>query len=325
MRKSMLKIYADLKESASTSDFPYLLGNTLHKELISSFKGFPSPWAMYCKRGNLTDFKTHDRVILSEAPDPSEVEENGPYKNVSFKDYRYQIQAGTFGSTFVVGRKAVINDDKDGIAQFPQKMGRAMIRKMVKAALTLLKGAVAYDSKVLFHDDHANFIAATALANTAAGASAVAAACQKMKGMTDPHSGEIMGVTPKYLITGTTLGLIAKQLITSATILPSSTNGGGESNVIKTLIPIEEPLLDGVVSSTFWAVLADPLDTPVIEIGFLNGKEDPDLLMKKAEMISLAGGSEDPYGYEFDDITYKVRHDWGVKLGLYQGIVRGNG
>ena len=326
MRKRLLDIYADLKESASTSDFPYLLGNTLHKELITAFKGFPSSWPMFCKKGNLSDFKTHDRVILSEAPDPSEVEENGPYTGISFKDYRYQIQAGTFGSTFTIGRKAIINDDKDGISQFPQKMGRAMVRKMIKAILTPLKGGpLAYDGKVLFHDDHANFIAATALANSAAGAAAVAAACQKLKAAADPHTSEILGLTPKYLITGTTLGLIAKQLINSALIWPVSTTGGADFNVLKNLIVIEEPLLDSQVSATFWAIMADPADCPVIEIGFLDGKEDPDLLVKKADTVSLAGGAEDSYGYEFDDISYKVRHDWGVKTAMYQGIVRGNG
>jgi len=324
MRKSMLKIYADLKESASTSDFPYLLGNSMHKDLLQAYKGFPSPWAMYCKKGNLSDFKTHDRVILSEAADPSGVEENGNYKSVSFRDYRYQLQAETWGSTFAVGRKAIINDDKDGIKQFPQKIGRSFVRKMVKNALALLKGQNTYDGNALFATAHANFIAATALANTAAGAVAVAAACQKMKSMKDASSNELIGVTPKYLLTGATLGLIAKQLIHSATI-NAGTSGGGELNVLKNLIVIEEPLLDDAISSTFWAVVADPQDFPVIEIGFLDGKEDPDLLMKKAEMVSLAGGVEDPYGYEFDDITYKARHDWGMKLGLYQGIVRGNG
>jgi len=325
MRKSMLKIYADLKESASTSDFPYLLGNTLHKDLVNSFKGFPSPWAMYCKKGNLADFNTHDRVILSEAADPKEVEENGNYNSVEFKDYRYQLQLGTWGSTFTVGRRAVINDDKDGIAQFPQKIGRSFVRKMVKNALALLKGQNTYDGSALFASAHANFIAATALANSSAGATAVAVACQKLRGMKDPSSNEILGLTPKYLLTGTTLGLIAKQLISSATIWPASTTGGAPTNPLKDLIVIEEPLLDDAISSTFWAIMADPNDCPVIEIGFLDGKEEPDLLMKKADMISLAGGVEDPYGYEFDDIFYKARHDWGMKLGMYQGIIRGNG
>lgn len=329
MRKSLLNMYHELKESGTESDFPYLLGNTMHKVLLNRFNGFPSPWRQYCMLGNLSDFKAADRVILSEAPDLDEIVADGPYKEAKFSDARYQIQLKTYGKTFTVGRTAIVNDDLNGITRMPMMFGRATVRTMVKNMMVLLKGGKnAYDSKVLFHLRTAstrNYIVSTALANTVAGMGAVSDCMTRISSQVEPDSGELMGLTPKFLLTGTTLAPAAAQLIKSAQILPVSTSGGGTYNVVGTLIPLVEPLIDTEISSSWWAVLADPQDCPVIEVGFLDGKAEPDLLVQKVEMISLAGGAEDPYGYEFDDIHYKVRHDWGMQLGYYQGICRGNG
>jgi hypothetical protein len=316
MRKSLLGMYHDLKESGSSSDFPNLLGNTMYKTLLSGFNGFPSPWRQYVTIGNLADFKAHDRVILSGAPDLIEVEPDGNYQDSKIKDYKYSIQAKTFGRTFSVGRHTIINDDLGGILSWPKLFGPATVRTMVKLILGLLKGGIdtCYDGKALFNVDHSNYITNTALANTAAGMAAVSSAAQKIALSTDPDTGELMGIKGKYLLTGTTLAPAARQLLRSAQILPASTNGGGTFNEIGGLIHIEEPLIDSVISTTFWAVIADPAIAPVIET--------PDLLVMKPTMANLAGG-DDPYDFEFDEMTYKVRHDWAVKLAYYQGICRG--
>lgn len=328
MRKSLLNMYHDLKESASSSDFPYLLGNTMYKKLLERFNGFPSPWRQYSMIGDLADFKAHDRIIMSEADDLLEVEEDGNYQEATFSENRYQIQAKTFGRTFTVTRKMIINDDLGGIMKQPEKFGRASVRTLVKKILALLGGGYnAYDGSALFALRTAttrNYIANTTLANTAAGMAAVSQCMQIIAGQIDPDKGEPMGITPKYLLTGVTLANIAQQLVRSAQILPTSTGGGGTYNAIGGLIPIVDPLIDSQLSSTWWAVLADPADCPVIEAGFLNGKSEPDLLVQKPTMVSAAGGAEDPWGYEFDDLSYKVRHDWATQLAYYQGICRGS-
>jgi len=328
MRKSLLNIYHELKESASSSDFPNLLANTMYKKLLTRFNGFPSPWRQYVMIGDLADFKLNDRVILSEAPDLDEIEEDGKYEDAKFSDATYQIQLKTYGKTFTVGRQAIINDDLNGITRFPAAFGRAAVRTMVKAIVGALGNAsFAYDGKVLFHLRTAstrNYFANVALANTVAGMAAVQACASRMRLQTDPDSGELMGIQPWAILTGSTLAPVARQLTRSAQILPVSTTGGGIYNEIAYLGVIEEPLIDTVLSTTWWAVIANPADCPVIEVGFLDGKVEPDLLVSKAEMQSLAGGVEDPYGYEFDDIRYKVRHDRALKLAYYQGICRGS-
>ena len=73
-----------------------------------------------------------------------------------------------------------------------------------------------------------------------------------------------------------------------------------------------------------WYVLNDPQLAPAITVSFLNGVEEPALLMKRAEMLSLVGGGEDPFGYEFDDITYKVRYDFGADITEPTAVLKSN-
>lgn len=325
MRRSMLKMYQELKESGAnaTTDFPLLLGNVMYKVLLDKFKGVNSPWRQYVMKSDLADFKANDRIILAEAPDLLEIDEAGPYTDSKIAENRYQIQAKTYGRTFTVTRKAVINDDLQGIKTFPAKYGRAAVRTLIKKIIGVLEADVlAYDGVSLFrHTSGSSNIIGTALANTAAGAAAVASLMAVISKATEPNSSEKMGLQAKTLLVPADLVDAAMRLVNSQQLLPTSTNGGGTRNQnITRLQVLEEPFL---TSATKWYVMADPNEAPFCEVGFLNGKETPDLLVKSAEAVSIAGGSADPYGYEFDDISYKVRHDWAIAAAYYQGIARG--
>ncbi|QGH73004.1 MAG: capsid maturation protease [Siphoviridae sp. ctCJE6] len=318
-RKTLLDTYYELKESGSTSDFPNLLANVMYKILLDKFKSFDSPWKQYTMQSDLADFKTHNRVIVSGAPDLLEVAPDGEYSDSNLTDYNYGIALQTFGRTFSIGRRTVINDDLNAIRQQPARFGRAAARTLVKKIVNQIEGdGLMYDGNHMFTLGHGNY-SDTALANTAAGAAAVQTAMVGIKNQTDPDTGEKMGLKPKYLVVPTDLEFIGGQLIRSAQIWPVSTNGGGTLNAISGLELLVEPFL---TSTTGWYVMADPADAPVVEVGFLGGKETPDLLMKRADTVNLAGG-EDEWGYDFDEIFYKVRYDFALARAMYQGIYRG--
>lgn len=75
-------------------------------------------------------------------------------------------------------------------------------------------------------------------------------------------------------------------------------------------------------SSVAWYLFADPNVIPAITVSFLKGVDQPQLLVKRAEMVSVVGGGEDPFDYVFDEIRYKVRFDFGVKLTEYVGAYK---
>jgi len=316
--KSLLQMYHDLKESGSTSDFPNILGNSMYKVLIDKFKGINSIWREVAMIGTLQDFRPHDRTMLGEAEDLLPIEEDGVYKDSKLTDYKYQITCATKGRKFTIGRRVIINDDLQALKTVPMKFGRAAGRGLAKGFVDILEGSHnAYDSIELFdHSTHNNIINTT-LTNTAAGAGVLATAIARMQRMT--FDGEIMGITPKGIVVPPEMEDTVIRLINSDRLLPTSTNGGGDTNVpFRRLKVLTEPFL---TSTTTCYLVADPEDAPFVEIGFLKGKQTPDLLMLKANTINLAGG-EDPWGFEFDDIQYKVRYDWGMKPAMYQGVIK---
>lgn len=319
---SLLKIYHDLKESGSSSDFPHILADVMYKVLISKFKGVSSPWREYTTQSNLTDFKTNNRVIVSEAPDLLEIEENGPYTDSAIKDYNYQIKLKTYGRTFSINRQTVINDDLNALKQVPAMFGRSSARTLVKKIVNTLEGDFkTYDGVSLFgtHAGVQNF-GNTALTNDAAGIAALSAAMTAVEKATEPHTGERMGIEAAMLLVPSDLEDVAMRITQGQNFYPVSTSGGTDQiGKVRRLKVVKEPFL---TSTTGWYVQASPEDAPVIEVGFLGGKQEPDLLTLAATAVSLSGG-EDPYGFEYDDMWFKVRHDWALALAMYQGIYRG--
>lgn len=316
--------YLRLKESGSPSDFPYLMADVQHKLLIKAFKGFPSPWSVWCKKGNLSDFKPHNRAWLGESQDLKKVAPGGPYKTTPMTDYGYSIILETFGRTFELLRKTVINDDLDAFQEAPAKLGRAAARTLGKQVSSLLESnGNAYDGSAIFRSSNSS---STDLTADTAGIAALQTAGLKIATATDPSTGEIMGLQAKYLMVSPARAEVAKWLLSSMALVGGATTNGMQANPLMSpaLNPRLELLVDPFLTQfpNRWYVIADPSQAPACEVGFLDGNEEPSLLMKKPDTMKIGGG-DDPWGYEFDDISYKVRHDWGVKLAFYQAIYKG--
>lgn len=322
MRKTLLQAYHELKEAHATTDFPKLLANTMNKALLDKFKGVNSPWRQYTLKSSLSDFKKASRVVMSELSDLTLKVESGPNKGQGQRENGYDIQLETRSATLEVTRQTIINDDLNALLQTPQRFGRSAARTIAKRVVDRIEGDyLAYDGSRLFLAAHGNS-GQTALANSAAGIAALSAGMTVITDSTDPDSGEKMGFSPKFLVVPAALEDTARRIVDPANFIPVTTTGG-TTNVgkVSRLEVLVEPF---ITSATAWYIMADPNDAPVIEIAFLDGKEEPDLLIKKADTISVAGGGEDRWGYEFDDMKFKARQDFGLALAYFQGIYRGN-
>lgn len=319
---SLIGIYRKLKEAGSPSDFPNVMANVQYKLLVQAVANFPSPWKQYTKQSNLKDFKVNDRTMLGEADDLDEITTGAPYKATGMSDYKYQIQLGTFGKTFSLERKTVINDDLEAFKTAPTKLGTAAVRTLVKqiAALIETNPTTTYDSAALFSTR--NGVANQGFVNLTADATGIAtlqAGFIAMKQAKDPSGKQILGLLPKYLLVSPAMEEVAKWLVRASTLV-GSTSALGENPVNGRVEVLVEPWLTAFPNR--WYLLADPNQNPAIEVGLLNGKAEPTLMLKKADAMIIAGG-DDEFGYAYDDINYKVRHDWGVKIALPQAIYKG--
>ena len=62
-----------------------------------------------------------------------------------------------------------------------------------------------------------------------------------------------------------------------------------------------------------WAVLRDPKEIPIIEMSYLEGKEDPELIT--ADDYQEQAFKRDAYGYKF-------RHRYGGNISDYRGAYK---
>ncbi len=129
-----------------------------------------------------------------------------------------------------------------------------------------------------------------------------------------------MAVEPWALLVPPSKMITADRLTAMAELRPVSTAGGPIKNPFAGRFPggvLVEPYL--TITNRCYLV-ANPAIMPFLEAGFLNGVTEPALMFKKPDTVRISGG-DDRWGYEFDDIEFKIRHDWGSQLAYHQGIV----
>jgi hypothetical protein len=122
-----------------------------------------------------------------------------------------------------------------------------------------------------------------------------------------------LGLPPKYMLVPPDLEGTARQLRDSDVDIDVSAGENianpwkGEFEII--VIPFWS-------DSNAWVVMADPQMAPTIDVGFLGGKEEPDLFTEAANSGS---------NFTADKITYKIRHVWGYCILDHRGVYKSNG
>lgn len=316
--QTLLTVYRDLQESASTSDFPMLMGTELYRELLNFYNVYPTQWKKWCKIGETVDFKTKNVIVLSEADDLEQVIQGQGYADSSMEENHYKMFVSTYGRSFSITRQMIVNDDMDAIKSFPQKFGRASARKVAMLACGALEAnGLAYDGNAFFSVAHTNLLS-TALSADINGAQAIVNAVLMIRNMKDAK-GIKMGLVAKYLIVPSALQATAQIIVNAEQVLNAAGTYLQPNPAYKMVEVICE---DALLDQNDWYVTCDPTDVPTVQVNFLKGKQEPDLLLEAPTAVTVMGGAEDPFGFEYDEIKYKVRYDFGISLCNWQGAVR---
>ncbi len=322
-RQTLLDDYYELRESGSTSDFPAILGNVMYRRLIEWAGTVPDKWRMYSAIAEAPDKRPQTTIVGYESEDLLAVSETGAYVDSPLADASFQWQVNTFGRAFSITRDVIINDDLGYIRQQPKRFGRAANRTLAKfVSQTILEGnGLAFDGNALFDtSNHSNLTTSASF-----DATTIQDAITAMRNQT--VLGVFHAVEPKDLLIPPAFEWVARQLINSSIIVAS----GGDSQTgvsavqignVNTLSNALDIVIDPFLTQTNdYYIFADANDVPVVMVGFLNGKQTPDLLIERPTMTNVAGG-DDRYEYEFDVLKYKVRHDYGGTLGLWWGATK---
>ncbi|MBI3971725.1 MAG: Mu-like prophage major head subunit gpT family protein, partial [Chloroflexi bacterium] len=278
--------------------------NSMTKRLVQDYAGQPQDWRRFCNIRTLRDINSQDRIRLHDFGSLSTVAEGGAYTNLAWDDSRENYAPVKKGNLVVVTREAILNDDVDAVRKIPAKLAIAAgitINEFVYGLFT--SNPFMSDGTKVFDDgtqtSHAN------RGTSALSSSALQAAITSMLKQTN-SAGKRLNLRPRCLLVPPDLLFTALTLVNS-TLVPGSANN--DVNVLQGAVePISVAQFTDV---TDWFLLADPAHIESLEVGFVGGREEPELLMQDQP----AQGSV----FTNDQISFKVRWEFGGGWLDYRG------
>jgi ATP-dependent protease ClpP protease subunit len=294
----------------TTSDFPILLENVLHKALIGGYTAAPFTWTRFCATGTLVDYRPHGRYHLSSFSDLKAVNERGEYENGVLGDGEKETIVGQRkGRILEITPEVLINDDLGALVRVSGALGQAAGRTIEKDVYAMFalnngNGPVMSDRKTLFHADHKNIAAA----GSAPSVVSIDAVRQAMAQQMDPAGNDYLDIIPAIWLGPLSLGGTAR-VVNRSEYDPDTPNKLQRPNMVQNLFRdiVDTPRLNGAA----WYAFADPATEPVFEVAFLDGVQTPTL--------------EQQINFRTDGIAWKAVHKYGVGAVGWRGIHKNPG
>ena len=307
-----------LRESVISTTFAQVLGDSITRRMLMEYN-FPqfTSWRNISSVVPLTDFRTNRRMRMGGYGNLPSVAEGGVYQPLtSPTDEEATYAPAKYGGTEDLSLEVIANDDVGVVRRIPVKLGRAAGRTLYQAVwiTTIVGDAVTtYDSATIFDAAHNN-------SGTAAlGEAGLLAAENAMRDQTAyDETASVLGSAnmPRFLIIPNELRNTANKLVNSPNAVTSAETATtpnlfqGQYTVI---------VVDDFTDATNWYLAADPNNVPILEVGFLGGREQPELFVQDQPTV----GSQ----FTADKTTFKIRHIWGIGVldhrGLYRQVVAG--
>lgn len=322
----------DFQESMSRSDFQFLFGDVLDRQLLGAYNTMPVNWDITARRGRVRDFRTVKRFTLDGGRGVlGKVGELAPYKARAVVDGAYEYHVEKYGAEIPVSWETVVNDDLDALSDLPSTLGLAARRTEERFATALYASSTG-PSSTFFTNGNKNLINATVggagvPTNPALSVSGLQYAMQIMGQQVDSDGGPIY-VQSVVLEVPPALEVAANNIVNSTEILAASGGGDGTGNDqlrvqnwmrnrVQVRVNPWLPIIDTTTGNSAWYLFAAPSSgRPPMEVGFLIGHETPELWMKSPDAVRVGGGMVNPEegDFEHDGIRYRVRHVLGGTL-----------
>lgn len=291
------------REALDSGSWAEVLGNSITRRMIADYRQ-QSQYDVYQQLVTvvpLSDFRTQERTRFGGYGDLPTVLEKGAYNPLTSPgDEKATYAAGKKGGTESITLEMIKNDDVGSIRQVPVKMARAAKRTLAKFVLDFLRTNPAiYDGKALFHVGHGN------LGTAALSAAAIAAARLAMLKQTEMSGNDPIGINPRNLWIPPDLEETAVNLLNRNTNL--------DKTFVQTLSPNIIPVWYWTDASD-WCMTADTMDIPFIELGFMDGSQEPEIFTQDSPTVGSL--------FSNDTITYKIRHIYGAGVLDYRGAYK---
>ena len=327
------------KESMSRSDFSYLFGDIIDRQLLAAYQTRDPQWPAFAKRGRVRDFRTVKRYTLDGGEAVlNKVKELAPYKLRAVTDGKYEYAVEKYGDQIAVSWESLINDDLDALADLPSRLGTAARRTEERFAATLFSDSSGPNS-TFFSTGNRNIINTTVVGSTvtpnpALSIVALQQALQVLMQQRDTDGSPIYieGVT---LVVPPAQMVVAENILNATQIMAASGGGDGTGNDqlmtnnwmrnrLSLVVNPWLPIVNTTSGNSAWYLFADPnVGRPAMEVGFLMGHDTPELWVRSPNATRVGGGpvAAEEGDFDHDAVQYRVRMVLGgtlmdVKSGL---------
>jgi hypothetical protein len=317
-----------LREALTTSDFPYLFGDVLDRQVLAAYKAVDPVWKQFVKLGTVPRIYPQVggyRFAMTGGDQYlAEVAEKGEYLASERNEARYAIYVKKYGRQFDISWEAMINDDLGALKDTPERFARAAVRTEHRLVTgTYVADAIADSTHALgflYDDDVAGEVNLGQLPLTIGN---LETCVERMAAFVDANGEPIMN-RAKYLVVGPGLEFTARQILTSTTkmwladsddVTPPAaypmTNVIAQYGLTLVIDPYIPVFATGSTNS--WFLFANPADIAALECDYLTGHERPEICMKASDKVSIGGGELGAMTGDFatDNIFYRVRDVFG--------------
>lgn len=294
------------REAISAATFGDILGNSITRAMIRDYNSLENyqDWRDLVDIVPVSNFRSQERTRLGGYGNLPAVAENGAYAALtSPTDEAATYTITKRGGKETISLETIANDDVGVIRKVPQRLAVAAARTLYEFVLTFMSGnGNIYDGTALFTVGHANLGAA------ALDATSFAAARLAVKKQAELDSSKKLGIVLRHLYVPAELEEAAFNLFVRTT--------NNDESFVQSRKP-KVHVADFFSDANNWYATADKMEVPLIEMGFYNGNEEPELFIQD---LPTQGSL-----FSNDQIVYKIRHIYsGAVLdfrGFYGAIV----
>lgn len=287
---------ARLRASLETGDWDQILGDSIARRMLKDYAAMGlDEWKKIVDVVPVSDFRTQRRMRFGGYGNLPTVLQGDSYTQLtSPADEEATYAVAKRGGTEDITLEMIKNDDVGSIRRIPQRLAYAAKRTLHEFVFNFLSGnPTIYDAVALFHGSHNN------LGSTALATGPLQAGRWAMMKQAELNSSKRLGLPPKYIIVPVDLDKTAFDLISA----PDTGQYAPTSPDFVRMWRMEMIVVPYWTDANDWYLVGDPANSPTIEVGFLDGNEEPELFVQDSPTVGSM--------FNADKLTYKIRHIYG--------------
>ncbi|MBW2341226.1 MAG: hypothetical protein JRF50_12935 [Deltaproteobacteria bacterium] len=314
------KVSAGLRACAAftSSSFTYALQNVLSMYLSKIYKAFPYHEDILISDKKKADYlKTIYSIQLGYFGDLPDVDpEAGDYDNLEqYTDTESQYDLSQKGTILWITRKHLLNDSIDLVKAMVERIGRAARKTHAKYVWDFyINNSNCPDGTAWFTSGHGN------LGSNALDFTPLVTAITALANMTEPSpSNTKIGLDFAdfgwHLVVPIDLwDTAAKKNQTQFYYTANDVSTGVANPCYRLFGDHNERIIvcPFLTDTNDWGVIRNKEDVPIIEMSYLEGREEPDLVLATEYDLTEAAFLRDKLGY-------KCRHEYGGTVAEYRG------